>query len=120
MKLAFCLRRKEGMTREEFQRYWLESHGPLVRSLRAALPSMTRYVQCHTDPETTDLVRATRPGTEAPYDGIAEIWVDLDRTAEEASTPAGADALAQLLRDELTFIDMERSAIFVTVEHEMF
>ena len=30
IKLVFCLRRKPGMTREEFQRYWREQHASLV------------------------------------------------------------------------------------------
>src|SRR5262245_64685648 len=47
IKLVFCCRRRPELGREEFQRYWLERHGPLVRSLRAALP-MRRYVQSHT------------------------------------------------------------------------
>jgi uncharacterized protein (TIGR02118 family) len=119
-KLVFCLRRKEGMTFEEFQRYWLESHAPLVRSLRTALPSMTRYVQSHTAVDLTDLVRAARNTGEDPYDGVTEIWVDLGQTVAEAATPAGTEALARLLQDELTFIDMERSNIFMTVEHDIF
>ena len=36
VKLVFCCRRNPDLTREEFQRYWLEDHGKLVRSLREA------------------------------------------------------------------------------------
>ena len=47
IKLVFCLRRLPHLSREEFQRYWLESHGPLVRQLAPAL-GVKRYVQVHT------------------------------------------------------------------------
>ena len=35
IKLVFCCRRKSGMTREAFQKRWLEVHGPLVQIGRA-------------------------------------------------------------------------------------
>ncbi|MGH7820684.1 MAG: EthD domain-containing protein [Candidatus Binatia bacterium] len=31
VKLVFCLRRLPHLSRAEFQRYWRETHGPLVR-----------------------------------------------------------------------------------------
>jgi len=31
VKLVFCLTRLPHLSREEFQRYWRERHGPLVR-----------------------------------------------------------------------------------------
>ncbi len=37
IKLVYCLRRLPNLSREEFQRYWLETHGPLVRSRAQAL-----------------------------------------------------------------------------------
>ena len=36
IKLVFCLRRLPHLSREAFQRYWLDSHGPLVRKLAHA------------------------------------------------------------------------------------
>ncbi len=120
IKLVFCCRRKEGVSLEEFQRYWLESHAPLVRSLREALPEMKRYVQCHTIPgPATDLVRAGR-GTAEPFDGVTEVWVDELPSGDEPMTEAAVEAGMRLLQDELTFVDMARSSVFFTVEHEIF
>jgi len=36
--------RKPGMTREEFNQYWLEKHGPLAARL---IPGVRKYVQNH-------------------------------------------------------------------------
>ena len=51
IKLVFCCRRRQDMTREAFQARWLDEHGPLVRRLREHLPMMKRYVQSHTMPD---------------------------------------------------------------------
>jgi EthD domain len=113
-KLVFCVRRAPDMTLEEFHDRWLNVHGPLVRSLREQVPSMVRYVQSHLVPgEATDQVRASR-GTGEPFDGITEVWID-------DAAPAGTqEAAVRLLRDEMEFIDMERSSVFFTTEHVIF
>jgi hypothetical protein len=118
VKLVFCCRRRAELTTEEFQAYWRNSHAGLVRSVRAAIPTMTRYVQNHTVfGALTDVVRDSR-GTGEPYDGVAEIWIDLDATAEDPE--AMATAMQQLLDDELTFVDMPRSSVFIAEEHIIF
>jgi uncharacterized protein (TIGR02118 family) len=119
IKLVFCCRRRPELTREEFQRYWLDEHGPLVRSLREALPPMRRYVQSHTvGDEVNDGIRASR-GSAEPYDGITEVWFD-DLASMGSSTEAGVDAGRRLLEDESTSLDFRRCAVFVTEEHEIF
>jgi hypothetical protein len=118
VKLVFCCRRRAELTPEEFQTYWLNSHADLVRSVRAAIPTMTRYVQSHTVfGPLTDGVRASR-GAGEPYDGVAEIWIDFDVTPDDGE--AMAAAMQRLLEDELTFVDMPRSSVFITEEHVIF
>jgi EthD domain len=118
VKLVFCCRRRAELTTEEFQAYWRNSHADLVRSVRAAIPTMTRYVQNHTVfGPLTDGVRDSR-GTGEPYDGVAEIWINFDATAEDPE--AMATAMQRLLDDELTFVDMPRSSVFLAEEHIIF
>ena len=120
IKLVFCCRRKEGMTRETFQERWLEVHGPLVRRLREQLPMMKRYVQSHTLPDEANAgLRASR-GTMEPYDGIAEIWFE---SLEAMVTLGGNEVLVasqKLLEDEAEFVDFSRSSVFLTEEKEIF
>src|SRR5919112_4185036 len=52
VKLVFCLRRRGDLSREEFQRYWRETHAPLVRE-RSPVLGIRRYVQVHTLPPGT-------------------------------------------------------------------
>jgi uncharacterized protein (TIGR02118 family) len=116
MKLVFCLRRLPHLSRAEFQRYWHETHGPLVRSHAAAL-GIRRYVQTHTlDSPLNDALQASRGGPEA-YDGVAELWWDsADALAAVLATPEGRAAGQVLLEDERKFIDLPRSTLFVAVE----
>lgn len=124
IKLVFCCRRKPGMTVEQFQKRWLDVHGPLVRKLRAELPMMKRYVQSHTlagsvgDAVQAGL-RASR-GTMEPYDGITEVWFDSLESMGGGSGEAARAAGQRLLEDEGEFIDFAHSSVFVTEEKEIF
>ena len=73
IKRVSLLTRKDGMTREQFIRHWLEIHAPLARPV----PGLVRYVQSHILEEPT---RPDIPTTEVEVDGVAELWYD-DRAA---------------------------------------
>ena len=120
MKLIFCLRRNPRLTADEFQEYWLRHHAELMTSSRQAIPSMTKYVQSHTVyGPLTDAVQASR-GTREPYDGVAEVWLDTDSDDPNGDPEAAAAAMQRLLADEMTFIDMAHSSIFLTEERTIF
>ena len=75
IKIVYCLRRKPEISHQEFQRYWLEEHGPKVIAAGEAI-GMKRYVQSHTiGTALSDALAASRGGLE-PYDGIMEGWWD--------------------------------------------
>jgi len=118
LKLVFCLRRREGMTREEFQAYWREKHAPLVQSHAAAL-GIRRYVQVHAiDDAISVAVAGARNAEDLPFDGVAELWFDsLDAIVAAGSTPAGQAAGAALLEDERRFLDLAHSPLFLANEH---
>ena len=119
IKLVFCLKRRDGLSLEEFQRYWFETHGPLVRSHAETL-RIRRYVQVHSSTTPfNDALRGSRGGPES-FDGVAELWWDsLDDAAAAASTPEGAAAAQELLEDERKFIDLERSPLWMAAEREI-
>lgn len=120
-KLVFCVAKKPEMSVDEFRDYWLNRHGPLVRSLWewGTFPGMLRYVQSHTVYEA-DGGRAAR-GTKQPYDGITEVWMDSDLGAtDDTARSASAEGGLRLLQDESNFIDFANSSVFVTIEHTIF
>ena len=112
IKLSFCLHRLPSLSRETFQHYWFEKHGPLVASYKETL-RIRRYVQMHaaTTP-INDVIRAGR-NTPEMYDGVAELWWDsVDDMRAASGTPAGQAAGLALLEDERWFIDLARSPLF--------
>jgi uncharacterized protein (TIGR02118 family) len=117
VKLVFALHRLPSLSREEFQRYWLETHGPLVRSHAEAL-GIRRYVQVHTvDTPAQQLLRGSR-GAPEEYDGVAELWFDsVDAIGAATATPEGTAASIELLEDERRFIDHARSPLWLAEEH---
>ena len=119
VKLTFCLHRLPHLTRAQFQEYWLNSHGPLVRSHAKAL-GISRYVQTHATETPFDAgLRGVR-GAPEPYDGIAELWWD-DEAAFDRSMRdrAAREAGKILVADEKTFIDLARSPLWVNRENEI-
>lgn len=117
IKLVFCLRRLPRLSREEFQRHWLESHGPLVRELAPAL-GVKRYVQVHTVTSAFSEALSRHRGAPDDFDGVAELWWEsVDEFARAGATKEGRDAGRRLLEDEKRFIDLARSPIWFGEEH---
>jgi uncharacterized protein (TIGR02118 family) len=114
--LIFCLRRLPHLTREEFQRYWRDQHARLVAQ-HAEILGIRRYVQAHAiEHPAGDAIAATRGAPEA-FDGVAEIWFDLNDLMALPGRQGAADAGRALLEDERRFIDLARSPIFLAEDH---
>jgi len=117
IRLVYTLRRKAGMSREEFQQYWRETHGPLVAQHSTTL-AIHRYIQLHTldDPINEGLATA-RGGMEPEYDGVAELWWRSPDDFAAFMTPEGQAAANELLEDEKKFIDLPNSPLWFADEH---
>ena len=117
IKLVFVIRRREGMTREEFQRYWREEHAQLVKR-HAELLRIRRYVQTHArDTDLDDALAGSRGSEPRQYDGVAELWWDsIDDLVQAATSEEGQTAQQALLEDERRFIDVANSPIWLGEE----
>ena len=97
------LRRRAGLSPEDFQAYWREKHSTLGRQL----PGLRRYVQNHT------LLSGYRE--HAPlYDGVAELRFD-DPAAFRAAMRS--DEMAAARADEPNFLDTEQLGMILAHEH---
>lgn len=115
--LMFCLRRLPHLTREQFQDYWRNVHGPLVRSHVEAL-GLSAYVQNHALPDATNARLARERGAPPSFDGVAQLWWH-ERSLTPDQKDAARRANAQLLADERNFIDLAASPIFLVEDHEV-
>jgi uncharacterized protein (TIGR02118 family) len=118
IKLVFTIRRREGITREEFQRHWREEHAQLVRR-HAEVLRIRRYVQTHARPTDLDEALAASRGSEPrPYDGVAELWWEsIDDLLQASTSDEGRLAAQALLEDERRFIDLPDSPIWLGEEN---
>ena len=117
IKLVFMVRRREGTTREDFQRYWKEEHAQLVKR-HAELLRIRRYVQTHArDTDLDDALAGSRGSEPRQYDGVAELWWDsIDDLVQAATSEEGQTAQQALLEDERRFIDLANSPIWLGEE----
>jgi uncharacterized protein (TIGR02118 family) len=99
------LRRKPGLTIEDFQRHWLDVHAPLVREL----PGIRRYAQNHVIAGAT---RSGFPTIELGIDGIVELVFE---SAESMRRAFDSDAGQRAMADASNFIDAMR--VYSVEEH---
>jgi uncharacterized protein (TIGR02118 family) len=120
LKFVYVVRRRPEISPEAFRKYWLESHGPLVRE-QAKLMGAKHYVQSHTvDTPFNQLAQQIR-GTQPPYDGLTELWWDsMEDLVAASQTPEGQRANMVLAQDEAKFCDLPNCSVFFTEEHSVF
>ena len=85
-KMIFGAKRKPGMSREEFGRYWTTVHAEKAKKV----PGIARYV-INLAPDLSG------SGREMAYDGFAETWFDSD---EAMRASARSPELKVVLEDE--------------------
>lgn len=117
IKLTFCLRRQPHLSLEEFSDYWLNHHGRLAQRLKEHV-GMVRYVQTHRRDMAVNKAFEEERGAPEPYDGVAEAWWNSWEELEEImKNPDSQKAFQEALEDEMNFIDLKRSPIWIGEEH---
>jgi uncharacterized protein (TIGR02118 family) len=119
IKFVMIITRHPDMTREQFQDYWINSHGPFFMK-NAGDMRAKKNVQSHTvDTPLNEGLRNSR-SMMPEYDGVAEVWFESeDDLIEGMSSPEGQKLSVALLEDESNFIDHSKSSAFIVREHEL-
>lgn len=117
VKMLYCMRRRPGMSEEEFNAYWREKHTPLAAKLAPAL-NLKRYVQTHNlDIPFNDILQRSR-GLGERYDGAGELWWgSVDEMIDALSNDEGMDANMSFIEDEGNFIDFANSRAWICEDH---
>lgn len=119
IRLNYYVRRKPGMSVEDFQNYWRESHGPLWAKYEEIL-GCRRYVQIHDNPEhpVAETLKTGYKVTGDAYDGYSvACWSEIAVLERALATPEGKAAWKALLEDEREFIDHDRSMLSFGTDH---
>jgi uncharacterized protein (TIGR02118 family) len=107
VKLFAVLRRRPGMSTEEFVAHWRDHHGPLIAGEPSLARHLVRYEQ-HVRHRPDAL-----SGTE-DVDGVAVQWFrTIDDFVAFISEPAYRELVAP---DERRFLDMDRLEFVITEE----
>lgn len=104
-KIAFLVPRA-GLARGEFNRYWRETHGPVVSGSPSYGQYRLKYVQNH-------IVGSDPVGETFAYAGMAEFWLPEDNEDTFATTTIYQDRIKV---DEMKFIDMDATISMTAVE----
>ncbi len=115
VKLYFPLRAPADRDPDDAQLYWRTHHGPIIRR-HAPASGIQRYLQVHRalDDELNGALTASRGTVVEPYLGHAEVWFD---RSDGRRSPERVAANEAAIADESTFIDFQRSAMWIGKEH---
>ena len=83
IKLVYVVTARDDIAPDEFRRYWLEEHGPLVASLAGDIRAR-KYTQSHTVISPLNDALVASRGMAQFHDGITEVWFDNIEDLQEA------------------------------------
>jgi uncharacterized protein (TIGR02118 family) len=106
VKLTCLVRRKSGMSPEEFHTYWREVHGPLVASTKSG-SHVIRYIQHHRALDDYS------GNDDSGYDGVTEQWF---ASMSEYRAHIAEPDFARVWADVETFLDTDKLDFVLTEE----
>lgn len=111
IKLVCFFRRKAGLSREDFHRHWLESHGPLIAETPSLAQHLIRYEQNHrmdADYDRKDV---------HDFDGATVQWLESMKSFQ--AFVAEPDYARLIAPDEDRFIDRSSLTLIFTGEEDV-
>jgi uncharacterized protein (TIGR02118 family) len=97
--------KKPGMSRNDFNKYWKDIHGPFASKKIAGLK---KYIQNHF---------IEIPGVKYEGDGIAEVWFDDLEAFKRFDSDTQSNEAKELAEDAARFIDITRKIGWIVEEH---
>lgn len=137
IRISVCIHRKEGISEEDFHRYWAHEHGPLaaewlkrcgivkyvqVRRERPPLskaprPDQLCTMQYHTSSEHRSLAKKMADAVGRPvldWDGMADFYVRRYEDFEAAFLDS--EYMDRIRPDEIKLIDMDTVRLTIGVD----
>lgn len=112
-KLIILLKRKNGMSVEEFRNYYETKHIALTRKIT---PNMKRYTRNYITPYSTDL----GANGDSPFDCVTEVYFDSREDFDDQMKflSDNPDRAAELVEDEHNLFDRSKIWYFTSVQVE--
>lgn len=107
IKLIGMIKRKPGMTGEEFSKYWKEVHASVALE---NMPGIVRYIQNH---------RVRLNDRDPAWDGVVELWFADMESFRRMSQWYVSDEGKKLRDDEDRFIDRSKTVNYICEESVM-
>ena len=108
IKFTIILRRKPGLTHEQFVEHHRTVHAPLFSSLPEVRQHVRRYVQCHS---TGDQLSGL---PDSKIDGTTELW--FDNIAGLAGVFGSEGYMRTIRPDEESFLDLHACEFLIGTE----
>ena len=118
-KITMFVRKSPYLSTEEFIKLW-EAHSQKVINYKNVLliKDYAKTFPFQPTDEKSSTQRETLPFT---FDAMGELWYESkDDFIKARNTPEGQKALADLRVDELKFVDMANSVMWLGTEERMF
>ena len=115
IKFVQCIRRKPGMTKQEFREQWI-AYGEKVQAIAEASDAIRSVLSKALAVEQNLEIMQSR-GTKAPYDGMVEIWWERSNDVVAfLDSGAGDKVIDQLRRSQEEFMDLPNCTFFFASE----
>ena len=108
LKMIAMMKRKPGMSPQEFARYWREEHAPLGFEVLPDDIPIRGYIQNYT--------HRTEGDSEPEFDGVVEVWFDDMETFQRWFTWFLSDGAKRMRDDEANFMDSSSVKLLVMDE----
>jgi len=115
IKFVQCVRRKPGLSKQEFRERWAD-YGEQVKAIADASKARRCVLSTALVVDQNMSIMQSR-GTKAPYDGMAEVW--WDRGADVVTfteSAAVAELLEELRRAQEEIMDLPNCTFFFASE----
>ena len=108
--IVVCIKRRAGLSEEEFSRHWREVHAPLIRSCEEFSRHLVSYTQHHLVDRNSPVAKLF--GVSGEYDGVAVLeFHSLDAMQQAFPEPAYVERIRP---DEPNFVDLENCISFIS------
>lgn len=109
-KVFVLIKRKKGMSRQDFIEYYESKHAPLGAS---KVPNLKKYVRHYLTPYSNDVYRAEE---ELPFDVVTEICFDDEKEFEKGMRYLTAAGTAEIISEDEKHLFDQGSIRFTVVK----